>query len=187
MSCAWVKIEKLEPINLEDVISEEITIRNQVKEEKQCKNTAGMSTESVTTTAAIVVEDRLGKIGGVSNQNLDDDALMAKMLQIQFDKECDKELKCPQIYGNYQKAPLNFGFQSDGKEEEIISMQQEKVLDKLDLPDRAIIPIHYCGNKKLSDTQIITKHDIIMSGKKNANTDGQDDFISNLSIKAFNE
>ncbi|KAJ8956660.1 hypothetical protein NQ318_014014 [Aromia moschata] len=178
MSSPWAKIEKLEPVNLEDIMSEEVARDLQAKEEKHYMDIIGKNKEPVTAGSAAVVEDIPDEVlKAISGDELENDTLIAQMLQMQFDKEYDEELKRTELkfngaskvsisYDKYRRAPLNYDFESDDEEEEIPDIRDRKNWDRFDVLKKEIASIPYCGYRRQNDGNMITKHDVVLNGRK---------------------
>lgn len=120
MSCPWAKIEQPEPINFEEIMSEQVASDLQDKEEKKYlnllgveKNTKNYETSDASNIPADVLE-------ALSEDQVETDAMIAQLLQMQFDKEYDEGLKREEkhfnrdskvsiSFDNYRRTPLNEG------------------------------------------------------------------------------
>ncbi|KAJ8965126.1 hypothetical protein NQ314_004351 [Rhamnusium bicolor] len=205
MSCPWAKIEKPEPVNLEDIMSEEVARDLQAKEEKMYaeKISSKISTTEVNNEDDIPPE----VLKAVSSNGFESDETIARMLQMQFDKEYDNELKRTEekyngsskvsiSFDNYRRTPLNPDFESESEEDEIVDIRDRKDWDRFDVLKREIASIPPCGYKVQKDGKMVTKHDVTMSGRKNAckllsfppefHTGDGEKFDLKLSNKVFN-
>ncbi|CAH0563539.1 unnamed protein product [Brassicogethes aeneus] len=205
MSCPWAKIEKPEPVNFEDIMSEEVARDLQAKEEKKSfKNVE--TTEEVKTMKS---EENIpvDVLKAISSETYESDEMIAKMLQMQFNKEYDDNLqrtaekynggsKVSVSFENYKRAPYSFDFESDSEEEEITDILDRKDWDRFDDVLRKYNDIPKTGYKVNPDGSIVTKHDVDMNGRKNAckllafppefcTGDGED-FDLKISNKVFN-
>ncbi|KAF5270535.1 hypothetical protein FQR65_LT05433 [Abscondita terminalis] len=170
MSSPWAKITKPEPINLEDIMSEEVAKDLQAKEdEKYAKlfSSVGTSNDKKLLDPITSEED-----------DINSDAVIALMLQKQFDKEYDDMLKKTEdkfngsskvsiSFNNYRRAPQNIDFESDSEEEELEDIMDRKDWDCFDTLQRQLRTIPPCGYT-MKDGNMITKHDITLNGRKNA-------------------
>lgn len=113
MSSPWAKIAAPEPVNLQDIMSEEIAKDLQAKEIEKYTDTISKASTSETFEVPKVLEQ-------ISDSVCDSDAVIASMLQRQFDKEYDEMLKRTEnkyngtskvsvSFDNYRRAPLNEG------------------------------------------------------------------------------
>lgn len=120
MSCPWAKIEKPEPVNFEDIMSEQVASDLQAKEEKKVldqllskDNATDLESGNVNNIPAEILE-------ALSEDQVESDALIAQLLQMQFDKEYDEGLKREEkhvnreskvsiSFDNYRRTPLNEG------------------------------------------------------------------------------
>ncbi|XP_023018725.1 serine/threonine-protein kinase RIO3 [Leptinotarsa decemlineata] len=175
MSCPWAKIEKPEPVNFTDILSEEVARDLQAKEEKYIKKNETKFSPSDLEVADIPSD----VLGAISNDDFQSDEVIAKMLQMQFDKEYDEHLKRSEekfngaskvsiSFDNYRRAPLNDDFESDSEEEEIVDIRDRKDWDRYDSVQREFASIPQCGYKMQQDGKMVTKHDGVMSGRRNA-------------------
>ncbi|XP_018568166.1 serine/threonine-protein kinase RIO3 [Anoplophora glabripennis] len=182
MSCPWAKIEKPEPVNFADILSEEVAKDLQAKEDKKLVDMFNEENQVEDTEAAVaaLVEDIPTEIlKAISDDSFESDAMIAQMLQMQFDKEYDQELKRKEekyngsskvsiSFDNYRRVPLNNDFESESEEEEITDIRDRKDWDRFDPLEKEIASIPACGYKMQKDGKMITKHDIVMNGRKNA-------------------
>lgn len=118
MACPWAKIKQPEPVSFEEIVSEEVAKDLQAKEDKRYLELMKNNDCSTSTKEEIAGEDI---VSGVSSENsCDNDAMLARMLQMQFDKEYDDNLKKSEekmnggskvsvSLENYRRAPLNYG------------------------------------------------------------------------------
>lgn len=109
MSSPWGKIAVPDPVNLQDIMSEELARDLQEKENKKCSPPEPTKDE-FEILPELLEEDEL----------LKSDEEIARMLQQQFDKEYDDNLKRSEqkfngaskvaiSFSNYRRAPLNLG------------------------------------------------------------------------------
>lgn len=119
MSCPWAKIDKPEPIKFEDIVSEQVASDLQEKEEKKYLYKLEKSDKTINQAAGTgeIPEEILQAF---ENDPMESDELIAQMLQMQFDKEYDEELKREEqhfngaskvsiSFDNYRRMPLNSG------------------------------------------------------------------------------
>ncbi|KAG5875520.1 hypothetical protein JTB14_013675 [Gonioctena quinquepunctata] len=143
MSCPWAKIEKPEPVNLNDIISEEVARDLQAKEEKKLLESATTVGENNKAIGKGDVEIPDDVLKALSDENFESDETIAQMLQMQFDKEYDDELRRKEdkfngaskvsiSFDNYRRAPLNFDFESESEEEEVVDIRDRKDWDRFD-------------------------------------------------------
>lgn len=121
MACPWAKIEKPEPINLVDIMSEEVAKDLQAKEEKNYfENKFPIDSRTLNEEAAVSENIPDDVLRALSDETCDSDAIIALNLQLQFDKEYDHELKRKEqhyngsskvsiSFDNYRRTPLNAG------------------------------------------------------------------------------
>lgn len=119
MSCPWAKIQKPEPINFEDIMSEQVASDLQAKEQKKYLNELEKSDKTINEAAGFseIPEEVLEAL---ADDPVESDELIARMLQMQYDKEYDDGLKREEkhfngtskvsiSFDNYRRAPLNEG------------------------------------------------------------------------------
>lgn len=213
MACPWANIKKPEAVNLTEIMSEEVARDLQSKENEklgQRSPTTDADTytsSNATSTDYLTTEDIPDEVlRAISNETMDSDALIARMLQMQFDKEYNQMLmKTQQKYNgaskvsisfeNFKRTPENFDFESD-EEEEVEDTGDKKDWDRFDSVLRDITSIPVCGYKVTKSGEVITKHDLVNSARKNAckllsfppefQTGDGEDFDLKLSNKVFN-
>ncbi|XP_057666806.1 serine/threonine-protein kinase RIO3-like [Diorhabda carinulata] len=203
MSCPWAKIEKPEPINLEEIISEEVARELQAKEEKKFKSQIEGTGNFIITKES---EDLPLNDLSLTSNGTENDEMIARTLQMQWDKEYDEHLKRTEekfngaskvsiSFENYRRCPL-VDCSSDSEKEEIVDIRDRKDWDRFDAVKREFDSIPQCGYKIKSDGKMVTKHDGVMSGRKNAckllsfppefQTGDGENFDLKLSNKVFN-
>ncbi|CAG9824592.1 unnamed protein product [Phaedon cochleariae] len=205
MSSPWAKIEKPDPVCLHDIMSEELARDLQEKEDnKFLKNSETLHAKVGAPTASISSNILVDELQNISNE--DSDAMIARMLQMQFDKDYDDELKRTEekfngtskvtiSFDNYRRAPLNDDFESDLEEDEVEDVIDRKHWDRFEALHRELAAMPPCGYK-MKDGEMVTKHDGVMSGMKNAckllsfppefRTGDGENFDLKLSNKVFN-
>lgn len=110
MSCPWAKVEQVEPVNFEEIMSEQVARELQAKEDKKYVEMFGPPLQQDTEVSPELVID----------DSCESDAVIARMLQMQFDKEYDENLKRTEekyngaskvsvSFENYRRVPQNFG------------------------------------------------------------------------------
>ncbi|XP_076033234.1 serine/threonine-protein kinase RIO3 isoform X2 [Oratosquilla oratoria] len=135
-------------------------------------------------------------------EDTDSDMMLAQMLQYEFDREYDEQVareekhvngvsKVSVSYSKYKVCPEWYGYEW---EEEID--EEERDLDSFEARGKIDPLIPACGYVKCGDT-IVTKHDLGISGRKNAerimnlppgiNTGDGGGFDMELSNKVYNK
>lgn len=121
MSNPWAKIEKPEPVNFADILSEEVAKDLQAKEDKKLVHMFKEENQTEEAAVAAVIDDIPTEIlKAITDDTFESDAMIAQMLQMQFDKEYDQELKRKEekyngaskvsiSFDNYRRVPLNNG------------------------------------------------------------------------------
>lgn len=119
MSCPWAKIEKPEPVNFADIMSEQVAKDLQDKEEKKLLDIY-KDEKQIVEEAATVDDIPAEVLKAITDDSFESDAMIAQMLQMQYDKEYDQELKRTEekfngaskvsiSFDNYRRVPLNTG------------------------------------------------------------------------------
>ncbi|EFA07752.1 serine/threonine-protein kinase RIO3 [Tribolium castaneum] len=199
MSCPWAKIANVEPVNLQDIMSEEVARELQAKEDKKYAEMFGPPSKQDNAISSEV-------LNSLEDDTCESDAAIARMLQMQFDKEYDENLKRTEekyngaskvsiSFENYRRMPHNFDFESDSEEEEIVDIRDRRDWDRFDTLQRQFDSIPPCGYK-MQNGSMVTKHDVTMNGRKNAckllsfppdfQTGDGENFDLKLSNKVFN-
>ncbi|XP_066259713.1 serine/threonine-protein kinase RIO3 isoform X1 [Euwallacea similis] len=220
MSCPWANIKQPESMNLADIMSEELARDLQAKAEaKAYENISDNKHEHVDVgkeseaNARVTINsqeavDRIPDevLKAISNESMESDALIAQLLQLQFDKEYNESLKRSErkfngsskvsiSFKNFKRLPEPYGFESD-EEEEIEDIRDRKDWDRFDSLLRDLTSMPICGYKINENGELITKHDLVNNGRKNAckllsfppefRTGDGEDFDLKLSNKVFN-
>lgn len=170
MSCPWGKVVIPEPVNLQDIMSEEMAKDLQAKEVGKYAEHLNTSSETFEMPKEVLEQ--------VTENVCDSDAVIARMLQQQFDKEYDEMLKRTETkyngtskvsvsFDNYRRAPLNEDFDSESEEEELVDPKDRKDWDRFDTVNREFTSIPPCGYR-MKDGKMVTKHDVTMNGRRNA-------------------
>lgn len=117
-SSPWGKIGAPEQVNLEDIMSEQLAKDLQDKEDR--KHIVTSDKDKLSNQCLCIDEDELY----ADNEQLKSDEEIARMLQQQYDKEHDDNLKRSEekfngtskvsiSFSNYRRAPLNTGMSSN--------------------------------------------------------------------------
>ncbi|KAL3274349.1 hypothetical protein HHI36_015747 [Cryptolaemus montrouzieri] len=179
MSSPWAKIEKPEAVNLQDIMSEQVAADLAEKEnQKLLKNLSDNSfPHSQQGDNNDIPEEVLEALKVEDNgESVSSDAEIARMLQAQFDREFDEEVRRNQdkfngaskvsiSYKNYLRSQPTENDESE--EEEIEDIRDKKDWDRFDKMERELGSMPTCGYKVV-DGNIVTKHDTTMNGRKNA-------------------
>lgn len=204
MSSPWAKITKPEPVNLQDIMSEEVAKDLQKKENDKYFDKAANFTIDDEIPQEVLDALKDDFVGSVDS---DSDAAIAQMLQLQYDKEHDMLLKKTEekyngaskvsvSFKNFMRANNSLVYESESEEEEIEDIAERKDWDRFDSVNREFSSIPPCGYKVTKDGNVITKHDGVISGRKNAckllsfppefHTGDGENFDLKLSNKVFN-
>ncbi|KAJ2945384.1 hypothetical protein O0L34_g187 [Tuta absoluta] len=176
MSNPWKKVATPEEVHdLNEIMSEQYAKGLQVKEE--LKFAEEISEQHVSTSEGIDPE----LLKQVQEANLkdycDSDAIIAKVLQCQFDKEYDDEIKRVEkkkngdakvsvSYENYRHIPDGLVYDSDDEDEDVDSASK-KDWDRFETNEKELASIPKCGYA-MRDGEMITKHDSVLTGRRNA-------------------
>lgn len=172
MSCPWSKITAPEPVNLQEIMSEEIAKDLQAKEVQKYAAIVNDSTSEHFEIPTEILEQ-------VGENVCDSDAVIASMLQRQYDKEYDEMLKRTEnkyngtskvaiSLDNFKRMPLHEDFDSDSEEEDLEDLgYKKKDWDVFDSVNREFASIPPCGYR-MKDGNIVTKHDVTNNARRNA-------------------
>lgn len=158
----WGKVKSVEPVNLTDIMSEQLANELQDKENKLYMK-------------SLEPESNL-KEDNIDELPCDSDEMIALMLQKQYDKEYDEMLKRTEnkfngdskvsiSYANYRRSN-DIEVESDS-DEELIDVIDRKDWDRFDNVERSLASMPRCGYMKQENGNMLTKHDSTLSGRKN--------------------
>ncbi|XP_006614377.1 serine/threonine-protein kinase RIO3-like [Apis laboriosa] len=164
MSTPWAKIQPVEgPINLLEITSEQLAKSLQEKELKKYQN----ETENDVNIQDCTIYE---------TNDTDSDEVIAHMLQDQFNKEYDLMLKRTEekfnrdskvniSYTNYRTSLCD---DQDDKDTDIEDTTKD--FDRFVSIEKEYASIPRCGYRKMGGegSQIVTKHDMLMSSRINA-------------------
>ncbi|XP_011869834.1 PREDICTED: serine/threonine-protein kinase RIO3 [Vollenhovia emeryi] len=160
----WAKIQPLEtPVNLLDITTEQLA----AKQERELKK---YFNEDNTNPA----DETFGETYDATDT--DNDAVIAHMLQCQFNHEYDSMLKRTEDkFNRDSKVSISFSnYRSslyEAKDEDNVDSNVDdsnRDFDRFVSIEKEYASIPRCGYKKGNDSQIVTKHDILMSSRINA-------------------
>lgn len=164
-SCPWSKITAVEAVSFNDVMSEQFA-KSLEEEDKACN------------TSQNVYVDNLSGCGEEVN-DCSDDYLLAKMLQLEFDKEHDTILKHEESkyngsskvkisYGKYRRLPET-SVSSDEDDDEKDFFLEQNAKNHWQNIDNAEKTFHALGRSGVSrqGNTTTTKHDLTMCGRRN--------------------
>ncbi|XP_003707680.1 serine/threonine-protein kinase RIO3 [Megachile rotundata] len=163
MSTPWAKIQPVEgPISLLEITSEQLASSLQEKEIKKYQNEISND---------VNIED----CTVCECNDTDNDEVIAHMLQDQYNKEHDEILKRTEekfnrdakvniTYANYRVHSFD---NQDDKDKDIDDATRD--FDRFVSIEKEYASIPRCGYKKMGEgSQIVTKHDMLMSSRINA-------------------
>lgn len=163
----WAKIQPLEnPVNLLDITSEQLAASMQERELKQYFNDDGANKKT---------DKNMGETYDASDTGSDE--VIANLLQRQFNWEYDTMLKRTEekfnrdskvsiSYSNYRNSSHDTKDEENGDSNVDDSNRD---FDRFVSIEKEYASIPRCGYKKIGkDSQIVTKHDMLMSSRINA-------------------
>ena len=164
MATPWAKIQPVEgPISLLEITSEQLA---KSLHEKEIKKHQVETTEDVNTQDCAIHE----------THDTDNDEVIAHMLQNQYNKEYDLMLKRTEdkfnrdskvniTYTNHRTSVCNDQEDKDNADVEDVT----KDFDRFVSIEKEYASIPRCGYKKIGEgSQIVTKHDMLMTSRINA-------------------
>lgn len=162
----WAKIQPLEsPVNLLDITMEQLAASTQERERKKC-----FARDNVNQ-----VDKEMGETYDASDTS--NDEVIANLLQTQFNREYDTMLKrTEEKFNRDSKVSISYSnYRSslyDSKDEDNVDSNVDdsnRDFDRFVSVEKEYASIPRCGYKKMGkDSQIVTKHDILMSSRINA-------------------
>lgn len=176
MSNPWKKVSTpVDVQNLSDIMSEEYAKGLQVKEE--IKFAEHISDQHVSTSEEIPPE-LLKQIDDViAKDYCNSDAIIAKVLQCQFDKEHDEEIKRVEkkrngdakvsvSYDNYRHVPEGLVYDTDSDDDDLEALAK-KDWDRFETNEKEFASLPKRGFI-IKDGVMVTKHDSVINGRRNA-------------------
>ncbi|XP_035444122.2 serine/threonine-protein kinase RIO3 [Spodoptera frugiperda] len=175
MSNPWKKIAApAEVQDLSDIMSEEFARGLQVKEE--IRFAERLSDQHVSTSNEIPPELLHDIETSNAKDYCDSDAIIAKVLQCQFDREYDNELKVVEkkrngdskvsiSYDNFYHVPKHLIYDSDSDEEDVDT--EKKDWDRFETNEKEFASLPKRGYV-MKDGEMVTKHDSVINGRRNA-------------------
>lgn len=177
MSNPWKKVATpVDVQNLSEIMSEEYAKGLQVKEELKFA-------EQISDQHVIVESNDLSSeiIKQIEESNVteycDSDAIIAKVLQCQFDREYDDEIKKVEkkkngdakvsiSYENYRNVPESLLYDSDYDDDEFENASK-KDWDRFETNEKEFASLPKRGFI-MKDGEMVTKHDSVINGRRNA-------------------
>ncbi|KFM82276.1 Serine/threonine-protein kinase RIO3, partial [Stegodyphus mimosarum] len=164
-SCPWGKVKAVEVVSFNDVMSEQLA--TSLQEDEELKSTP----------SKIFVDDLSGC--GEEVTDCSDDYLLAKMLQLEYDKEHDSILKQEESkyngsskvkisYGKYLRLP-DASFSSDEEDDKDYFLEQsaKRHWHNFEQAEKAFQAVGKSGVSRQGNTTT-TKHDPTVCGRRNA-------------------
>ncbi|XP_046749111.1 serine/threonine-protein kinase RIO3-like isoform X1 [Diprion similis] len=163
MSSPWAKIQPATTaVSLTEIMSEEVAKDLQEKEIRKHVD-------------LVMPEPTPEECGLLELDDTDSDAVIAQMLQAQFNREYDSMLKRTEdkfngfskvnvSYSNYRTCP---SVEPDERKPEVD--EENRDWDRFVSVEKEYASIPRCGYKKVGEgSEIVTKHDMLMSSRINA-------------------
>ncbi|XP_045500462.1 serine/threonine-protein kinase RIO3 [Colias croceus] len=176
MSNPWKRVSApVDVQNLSDIMSEEYAKGLQVKEE--LKFAEHITDNNVTSESNELSPEILGQIEESNvKEYCDSDAIIAKVLQCQFDKEYDDEIKRVEkkkngeskvsvSYDNYRTVPEHLVYDSDSDDDGEIT--ERKDWDRFETNEKEFASLPKRGYI-IKDGEMVTKHDGVINARRNA-------------------
>lgn len=173
-SSPWNKIQPIADVaSIDEIMSEEIARDLQSKEEQ--KLATFLAEQQIMSNSDQISDDTMKTI---DENYCDSDAVIAKMLQYQYDREYDNILKKTEdkfngtskvsiSFSNYRRTPNSDYFDDDSDEDDAPENPEEKKdWDRFETVEKEFNAIPRCGYKIQPEGNMITKHDTLMSGKQ---------------------
>lgn len=164
MATPWAKIQPVEgPLSLLEITSEQLAKNLQEREVE--RYTRHLDIPDVDTPECRIYEP----------DDTDSDEVIAHMLQAQYNKEYDLMLKRTEekfnrdakvnvTYTNYRT-----GFLDDQDDKSVETDDNNRDIDRFVSVEKEYASMPRCGYKKIGEgSQIVTKHDMLMSSRINA-------------------
>ncbi|XP_035739966.1 serine/threonine-protein kinase RIO3-like [Vespa mandarinia] len=163
MTSPWRKIQSVEdPVSLLEITSDQLAKSLQEKELKKYKDS--------------LKEEPITEIYDTYESNdTDSDAVIAQMLQAQYNREYDMMLKRTETKVN-RDSKVNISYTKyrmssfeEPDERKTDTDDANKDFDRFVSVEKEYASIPRCGYKKVGEgSQIVTKHDMLMSSRINA-------------------
>ncbi|XP_055708210.1 serine/threonine-protein kinase RIO3 [Phlebotomus papatasi] len=180
MSSPWKTVAAPEPVNFADIMSEELARELQDKENekfgRQLFKELSTAKEPDPGEASALPEEVLKALtegaSGVGD-HCDSDAIIAQVLQAQFDQEYDQELKKVEqhqnakvkvSYKNFRIIPEELACEEEKREE----LEDKKHWDRFETMEKEYGSFPKCGYKQDEEGNTVTKHNARMAGIRNA-------------------
>lgn len=177
MSNPWKKVSASTDVqNLSEIMSEEYAKGLQVKEELKFAeqiSVSHVSKESVDLQPEILKQIDQSNV----KEYCDSDAIIAKVLQCQFDKEYDDEIKRVEkkkngdakvsvSFDNYRNIPEHLVYDSESEDEDP-GLSYKKDWDRFETNEKEFASLPKRGYI-MKDGEMVTKHDSVINGRRNA-------------------
>lgn len=163
MTSPWRKIQSVEgPLSLLEITSDQLAESLQEREFEKCKNS--LKKEQITK-----------MYDTYEPSDTDNDAVIAQLLQAQYNREYDTMLKRTETkvnrdskvnisYSNYRMSSFE---EPDERKTDTDNTNED--FDRFVSIEKEYASIPRCGYKKIGEgSQIVTKHDMLMSSRINA-------------------
>ncbi|CAG9565045.1 unnamed protein product [Danaus chrysippus] len=177
MSNPWKKVsEPTNTQNLADIMSEQYARGLQIKEELRFAeqiSDLNLGTETTEVSPEILREIEESSV----KDYCDSDAIIAKVLQCQYDKAYDDEIKMVEkkkngeakvsvSYDNYRNIPEHLLYDSESEDDDT-EMMGNKDWDRFETNEKEFASLPKRGFI-MKDGAMVTKHDSVINGRRNA-------------------
>uniref|UniRef100_A0A2M4BHW8 Serine/threonine-protein kinase RIO3 n=1 Tax=Anopheles marajoara TaxID=58244 RepID=A0A2M4BHW8_9DIPT len=231
MSSPWAVVQAVETVDLQEIMSEEYARELQTKENSSRTTNkpeptkpppvpavapkANISEEPVAgcsraldpgkvQTEPVIPDELLRALQEADEKEMESDALVARLLQAQFDAEYDEQLKREEnhrnkgskvkvSYCNYRTVPEELLYE----EREEVPMDPKADWDRFETNEKEQKLLPRTGYRVNSEGEMVTKHNLDISGRSNAckvmsfppefSTGDAAGFDMKLSNKVFNQ
>lgn len=176
MSSPWKKVDTpAEVQNLSEIMSEEFARGLQIKEET--KFAEHLSEQHMSTSSDLIPPELIKQIDDSNvKDHCDSDAIIAKVLQCQFDREYDDEIKMVEkkrngnskvsvSYDNYRNIPEELIYDSNSDDDSV--EPGKKDWDRFETNEKEFASLPKRGFI-MKDGEMVTKHDSVITGRRNA-------------------
>ncbi|XP_011566008.3 serine/threonine-protein kinase RIO3 [Plutella xylostella] len=179
MSNPWKRIA--EPVvvqNFSEIMSEEVAKGLQVKEDMRFAEIVSDQHIAPSEAQEAIPAEVLKQIEESNAKGYcDSDAIIAKVLQCQFDKEYDDEIKLIEkkkngdakvsiSFDNYRHVPSSLAYDSESEDEDVYK-SDKKDWDRFETNEKEFASLPKRGYK-MKEGEMVTKHDSVINGRRNA-------------------
>ncbi|GAB0089737.1 Serine/threonine-protein kinase RIO3 [Sergentomyia squamirostris] len=184
MASPWKVVASPEPVNFADIMSEELARELQDKENEKYGRELFVELAAAKEASAegvdVIPEEVLKALAAEApsvGSHCDSDAIIARVLQAQFDQEHDEELKKVEqhqnakvkvSYKNFRIIPEEFSVSSGDERADDEENGKKKDWDRFETMEKEYGTFPKCGYKQDEEGNTVTKHNARLAGIKNA-------------------